>query len=136
MLKRNVFMKMLLPDCGSTSAAMKNKQAANVCVGQDKRTLRIIAPILGAGSTVTAGNRRAIGIFEIPKLHELFKTFQRASRLLKLLRFYIRRQNGAHLGFHLFPEGPGNDHRRNIALDIGDVLKLRWWDMATLTCSP
>ena len=56
MLYRNMFVKMLLPDCGSAGTAMKNKQAANIRISQNKRTLRIIAPILGACSTVGAGN--------------------------------------------------------------------------------
>ena len=56
MLYRNMLVKMLLPDGGSACAAMKNEQAANIRIGQNKRTVGVIAPIPGGGGTVGAGN--------------------------------------------------------------------------------
>ena len=56
MLYRNMLVKMLLTDCGSTCAAMKNKQSANIRIGKYKFTFGIIAPISGGSGTVGTRN--------------------------------------------------------------------------------
>jgi hypothetical protein len=111
--------KMLLPYGGTTSTAVKNKQATKIGICQTKGTIFPSAPISDALAALRTTHSRTIGVAKIPVPQKLGKSIQRFRRL---------RDQGGSWGsrcaerksvlFNLLPESPGDLNSHATAFSI------------------